>query len=63
MEKQSNTIDRMRKLFSNVPNNSTPNVLSQPPPTTKAKNQVKNRIRKHKHTKKKRKQKKRLKIT
>jgi len=44
--------NRMRKLFPNEPTNSTPNVLSQPRPTTKTKNQVKNHTQKHKHTKK-----------
>jgi len=46
-------LDRTRKFFPNEPTNSTPNVPSQPPPTTKAKNQVKNHTQKHKHTKKK----------
>jgi len=59
MKKRATRPDRTRKLFPNEPNNFTPDVPLQPPPTTTAKNQVKN-ITQHKQTKK---QNKRLKIT
>jgi len=55
MEKRATQPDSTGKLFPYKPNNQTLKVPSQPSPTTKAKNQVKNHTQKHKHTKKKRK--------
>ena len=65
MEKRATQLDSMRKMFPCKLNNQTPKVPSQPSPTSKAKNQVKNHTQKHKHTliKKKNRKHTRLKIT
>ena len=49
MEKRATQPDSTRKLFPCKLNNQTPKVPSQPSPTSKAKNQVKNHTQKYKH--------------
>lgn len=46
MEKRATQPDSMRKMFPCKLNNQTPKVPSQPSPTSKAKNQVKNHTQK-----------------